>query len=231
MVSVRFHYVRDPARAEELAQDVFVKLYRAADRYQPSARFRTFLYRIAANHCLNELRRGEYAARAAQGQDGRPPTRTPSPPAPPATPPWRGTSSRPRRKTLLDRLPEKQRAAFGAGPLRGALLRGDRRGAGDQRLRGEVPGHRATVAAAAASAPSGQPSSREHRRCRREAPGRRPHRPRRRRAPARPRRRGAQPPRRLRVLPRRAPASPRRSCFRSARWPRRPSPRPGSPPA
>ncbi len=65
MVSFCHHFVRDSARAEELAQDVFVKLYRAADRYEPSARFKTFLYRIASNHCLNELRRGEYAARAA----------------------------------------------------------------------------------------------------------------------------------------------------------------------
>src|SRR5512142_228457 len=64
---VRFcdHFVRDAARAEELAQDVFVKLYRASGRYRPSARFKTFLYRIASNHCLNELRRGEYAARPA----------------------------------------------------------------------------------------------------------------------------------------------------------------------
>ena len=33
------------------------------DRYRPSARFKTFLYRVATNHCLNELRRGEHAAR------------------------------------------------------------------------------------------------------------------------------------------------------------------------
>ncbi len=50
-------FVGDAARAEELAQDVFVKLYKSAGRYQPSARFQTFLFRVATNTCLNELRR------------------------------------------------------------------------------------------------------------------------------------------------------------------------------
>src|SRR5512137_984254 len=55
-------FVKDAARAEELAQDVFLKIHQGADRYQHSARFTTFLYRVATNHCLNEVRRGEYRA-------------------------------------------------------------------------------------------------------------------------------------------------------------------------
>ena len=43
----------DLAQSEEAAQDVFLKLYRARSRYTPSARFSTFLFRIATNHCLN----------------------------------------------------------------------------------------------------------------------------------------------------------------------------------
>jgi len=62
MVAFCHHFVKDRARAEELAQDVFLKLHQAAPRYQPSARFKTFLFRIASNHCLNELRRGEHRA-------------------------------------------------------------------------------------------------------------------------------------------------------------------------
>lgn len=56
---VRFcgRFVGNTARAEELAQDVFVKLYKSAGRYSPTATFKTFLYRVATNHCLNELRR------------------------------------------------------------------------------------------------------------------------------------------------------------------------------
>ena len=55
-------FVGTPARAEELTQDIFVKLYQSAKAYKPSAQFKTFLFRVATNHCLNEVRRGEYKA-------------------------------------------------------------------------------------------------------------------------------------------------------------------------
>ncbi|MBZ4375249.1 RNA polymerase sigma factor [Corallococcus sp. AS-1-6] len=55
-----FRFVGDAARAEELTQDIFVKLYRHARSYKPTAKFKTFLFRVATNHCLNEMRRGEY---------------------------------------------------------------------------------------------------------------------------------------------------------------------------
>ncbi|HVE81521.1 MAG TPA: sigma-70 family RNA polymerase sigma factor [Myxococcales bacterium] len=55
-----YRFVGDAARAEELAQDIFVKVYRNARAYKPSAKFKTFLFKVAANHCLNEVRRGEY---------------------------------------------------------------------------------------------------------------------------------------------------------------------------
>jgi len=56
---VRFcgRFVKDAARAEELAQDVFIKLFKSASRYERTARFQTFLFRVATNTCLNELRR------------------------------------------------------------------------------------------------------------------------------------------------------------------------------
>ena len=53
-------FVGDEARAEEVAQDIFVKLFRTAKSYRPTAKFKTFLFRVATNHCLNEVRRGEY---------------------------------------------------------------------------------------------------------------------------------------------------------------------------
>ena len=46
--------VKDPARAEELSQETFVVILRAAQRYEPRATFRTYLfgvaYKILANH-------------------------------------------------------------------------------------------------------------------------------------------------------------------------------------
>jgi RNA polymerase sigma-70 factor (ECF subfamily) len=63
MVNFAYRYVGDRGRAEELAQDVFLKLHRSLPSYTPTSRFRTYLYRIATNHFLNELRRGEYRSR------------------------------------------------------------------------------------------------------------------------------------------------------------------------
>jgi RNA polymerase sigma-70 factor, ECF subfamily len=48
-------------RAEEVAQTVFLQLFRARERYQPKSRFTTLLYRMATNACLNELRRFDYS--------------------------------------------------------------------------------------------------------------------------------------------------------------------------
>jgi RNA polymerase sigma-70 factor, ECF subfamily len=45
-----------PAR-EDLVQEVFLRVIRARDRYQPAARFSTWLYRIVFNLCVNEQER------------------------------------------------------------------------------------------------------------------------------------------------------------------------------
>ncbi len=49
--------VGDSAVAEELVQESFLRLYRARERYEPKAKFSTWLYTIAANTARNELRR------------------------------------------------------------------------------------------------------------------------------------------------------------------------------
>ncbi len=49
--------IQDPVEAEDLAQMVFVQVYKAAHRYRPQARFAPWLFSIARNACLNELRR------------------------------------------------------------------------------------------------------------------------------------------------------------------------------
>jgi RNA polymerase sigma-70 factor (ECF subfamily) len=47
----------DTATAEELYQDVWVKLIQARGRYQPTARFRTWLYTITHNHLKDHYRK------------------------------------------------------------------------------------------------------------------------------------------------------------------------------
>lgn len=68
---VRFtvRFVGDQARGEELAQDVFLKVYRARERYEPRERFAAYLFRVATNHCLNELRRSEHKVRGDNVED------------------------------------------------------------------------------------------------------------------------------------------------------------------
>jgi RNA polymerase sigma-70 factor (ECF subfamily) len=48
------------ARAEELLQEVFLRVIRAKDRYQRTARFRTWLFTIARNLCVDESRRQKF---------------------------------------------------------------------------------------------------------------------------------------------------------------------------
>jgi RNA polymerase sigma-70 factor (ECF subfamily) len=59
IVNFAYHFIGSRPRAEELAQDVFLQVYKAAPRYEPQAKFTTWLYRIATNACLNEVRRPE----------------------------------------------------------------------------------------------------------------------------------------------------------------------------
>jgi RNA polymerase sigma-70 factor (ECF subfamily) len=56
VVSLAFRYLKNRADAEDLTQEIFWKIYRARSRYEPQAKFTTWLYRIAANSCLNEVR-------------------------------------------------------------------------------------------------------------------------------------------------------------------------------
>ena len=47
----------DWQEAEDIAQETFLRLYRAASRYRPDAALRTFLLRIAKNLCLDHFRK------------------------------------------------------------------------------------------------------------------------------------------------------------------------------
>ncbi|MBA3710100.1 MAG: sigma-70 family RNA polymerase sigma factor [Planctomycetes bacterium] len=57
LVGFFYHQCWDQLVAEELAQDVFVNVYRSRSRYQATAKVRTYLYRIAHNLWIDHLRR------------------------------------------------------------------------------------------------------------------------------------------------------------------------------
>ena len=51
-----FRMVRNQAVAEELAQEVFLRVYRSRESYRAEAKFTTWLYRIATNLAVNHAR-------------------------------------------------------------------------------------------------------------------------------------------------------------------------------
>src|SRR5260370_41903920 len=56
MISFRLRMVRNQAVAEELAQEVFLRVYCARESYRAEAKFTTWLYRIATNLAVNHAR-------------------------------------------------------------------------------------------------------------------------------------------------------------------------------
>ncbi len=56
LIGVFAHMLHDQELAEDLAQDVFMRVYRSRERYQPTAKFSTWLFRIANNLASNTRR-------------------------------------------------------------------------------------------------------------------------------------------------------------------------------
>lgn len=119
---VRFVYrlLPDPDEAEDLAQSVFVQLWKTAGRYTRRARFSTFLFTIARNLTLNEVRRrvrhpadslegGRPATDDAEGDEGRP---IPDPGQPAADELAQRAELTAKIDEALAALPEKQRTAL-----------------------------------------------------------------------------------------------------------------------
>lgn len=97
--------------AEDLVQRTFIKLYSYRDRYRPTAKFTTFLYLLARQVWIDELRRNERRRRLrltleadAVFQEGQRPTR-------------RTPGLADDLQSALSQLPEKQRAVVVLGVL------------------------------------------------------------------------------------------------------------------
>jgi RNA polymerase sigma-70 factor (ECF subfamily) len=55
-----YRMIQNQAVAEELAQEVFLRVYRSRASYEPTAKFTTWLFRIASHVALNHIRDGKY---------------------------------------------------------------------------------------------------------------------------------------------------------------------------
>lgn len=57
VLSLIYRLVRDREKAEDLAQDSFIKVLNALDRYDPSYKFSSWMFKIAHNTALDHLRK------------------------------------------------------------------------------------------------------------------------------------------------------------------------------
>jgi RNA polymerase sigma-70 factor (ECF subfamily) len=113
---IRFVYrmVQDQAVAEELSQEVFLRVYRARGTYEPTARFTTWLFRIATHLALNSLRDGrkeQQQQRLDDERDGDMPVREVADRKPSVEQRMVAETRLREVRDAIGLLPEKQRAA------------------------------------------------------------------------------------------------------------------------
>lgn len=105
LFALAWRMLHNRADAEDAVSEVFMKAYRAVDRFRGEARFSTWLYRIAINHFLNKLRKGSRIREADLDPERMESGNTP------------GGFMQKKELTLkvaqaVDRLPARQRAIF-----------------------------------------------------------------------------------------------------------------------
>ena len=116
LINFVFRFMGNRDRAEELVQDAFLQIFRARARYEPRARFAPYLYRVATNLCLNELRRFEYQGKIDALEepeaDDEEPRGLADDRLPTAEEHVAGVETAERIQKVLDRLPPNQRSAL-----------------------------------------------------------------------------------------------------------------------
>lgn len=109
--------INDRSSVDDLAQEVFLRLYRSRQRYRPTARFETFLYRVIFNACVNftqyMARRRALSLDRAVDDDERGNALEPADPAMPR--PLEGVEEQERAvmvRAAIEALPDNQRRAL-----------------------------------------------------------------------------------------------------------------------
>jgi RNA polymerase sigma-70 factor (ECF subfamily) len=119
LVNFLYRMVREREEAEDLAQEVFLRVYRARKDYVPSAKFTTWLFRIATNLALNSVRDHRYqrmevsidAPVSADAEDGDERTLDVAEKQPNIEQHLIEEARRKMIRHAIEKLPEKQRAA------------------------------------------------------------------------------------------------------------------------
>jgi len=112
-----YRMLRDRDEAEDITQKVFIQVYRASDRYRPTAKFSTWIFTIARNLTLNEIRRRSrkpWTDSLDETTDGEGPAQRLDPPDHRARPANQELAHQEFLQCLeqaIDQLPENQRIA------------------------------------------------------------------------------------------------------------------------
>jgi len=111
-----YRFLADPSMVEDLTQEVFLRIFRIAPRYSPSAKFSTWLYRIAANLSFNVVRsrrKGTPKPLDVGGDDGQSgPRDVPDPHLAPPGAAGDKAELRGQVAQAIEALPENQRMAI-----------------------------------------------------------------------------------------------------------------------
>lgn len=57
---------KNPADAQDLVQEVFIKVYHRLDKYEEKGSFSSWLYRMAINHCMDEFRKKSHQMKSSE---------------------------------------------------------------------------------------------------------------------------------------------------------------------
>lgn len=75
IVNLSYRFVQSREAAEDIAQDVFIKIYEKRPKFDPKAKFTTWLYRVTVNTSLDFIRKNKFIVRlpnaGAEDPDGK----------------------------------------------------------------------------------------------------------------------------------------------------------------
>lgn len=63
-VNLAYHFVRQRETAQDIAQDIFIKIYEKRVKADPQAKFSTWLYRVTVNASIDYIRRARFFGRS-----------------------------------------------------------------------------------------------------------------------------------------------------------------------
>lgn len=112
IINYCYRFFFDQGMAEELSQEVFMKVYKAGSHYRPDAGFSTWIFKIATHVCLNELRKKRYRTRTVSldSEEGKAAHEVVDP-SPATLDVLEGKEQKKKIMTAIRDLPGKQRAA------------------------------------------------------------------------------------------------------------------------